>query len=156
MLWQHDAAELERFITHMNTSSEHKFTTDQSTEEIAFLVTLVRIQESPLSTDLYTKPTESHNYLYYESAHPQRCKNSIPYCQFLRIRRICTSKMDFDKHVIHLASHFLRRRYPTGTWQGTKTEPPCYTPMNTQRRKMRMKRSFSSQHITHTITQSHN
>ena len=118
MLWQHGAAELDRFITHMNTCSEHiKFTTEQSTEEIAFLDTLVRIQGSSLSTDLHTKPTDSHNYLYYDSEHPQRCKDSIPYSQFLRIRTICTSKVDFDKHVIELASHFLRRKYPLALLQ---------------------------------------
>jgi len=106
MLWQHDAAELERFITHMNTCSEHiKFTTEPSTKEITFLDTLVRIQGSPLSTDLYTKPTDSHNYLYYDSAHPQRCKNSIPYSQFLRIRRICTSKVDCSPDKEQKQSH---------------------------------------------------
>ena len=113
MIWQHGARELEAFITHMNSCSEHiKFTTEQSTKEIAFLDTLVKLEGTSILTDLYSKPTDSHNYLYYDSAHPQRCKDSIPYSQFLRVRRICTSKVAFDQHVIQLASHFLRRKYP--------------------------------------------
>ena len=113
MVWQHGESELKTFFEHMNTCSEHiKFTTEHSTEEIAFLDTKVKIEQSSITTDLYTKPTDSHNYLFYNSAHPQRCKDSIPYSQFLRIRRICTSKSDFDKHVINLCSHFLRRNYP--------------------------------------------
>ena len=56
--------------------------------------------------------TDSHNYLYYDSAHPQRCKDSIPYSQFLRIRHICTHNKDFDNNVIELSKHFLRRKYP--------------------------------------------
>ena len=61
---------------------------------------------------MYTKPTDSHNYLYYNSAHPQRCKDSIPYSQFLRVRRICTHNEDFDRNIIELCKHFLRRKYP--------------------------------------------
>ena len=113
MVWQHGEPELQNFFEHMNTCSENiKFTTEHSTEEIAFLDTLVKIESRSIVTDLYSKPTDSHNYLFYNSAHPRRCKDSIPYSQFLRIRRICTNKTDFDTHVINLSSHFLRRNYP--------------------------------------------
>ena len=113
IIWQHGETELDIFIEHMNTCSEHiKFTTERSTKEIAFLDTLVKLVGRSIHTDLYSKPTDSHNYLYYNSAHPQKCKDSIPYSQFLRVRRICTSKEDFDNHVLALARHFLRRKYP--------------------------------------------
>ena len=113
MIWPHGEDELQLFFTHMNNCTEHiKFTTETSRSEIAFLDTLVKLDVGGITTDLYSKPTDSHNYLYYNSAHPQRCKDSIPYSQFLRIRRICSSKQDFDKHVINLAGHFLRRKYP--------------------------------------------
>ena len=113
IIWQHGANELEEFVTHMNSSSEHiKFTSEISTTHIPFLDTLVELDGCKISTNLYTKPTDSHNYLYYDSAHPQRCKDSIPYSQFLRIRRICTHNTDFDKNVIELCKHFLRRKYP--------------------------------------------
>ena len=80
IIWQHGETELKTFIEHMNTCSEHiKFTTEMSTEKIAFLDTLVHLEGRSIKTDLYTKPTDSHNYLYYDSAHPQRCKDSIPY-----------------------------------------------------------------------------
>ena len=48
----------------------------------------------------------------YDSAHPQRCKDSIPYSQFLRIRRICSNMDDYDKHVICYSVYFLRKGYP--------------------------------------------
>jgi hypothetical protein len=60
----------------------------------------------------YCKPTDSHSYLMYDSAHPQRCKDSIPYGQFLRIRRICSQECDYEKHVIELTAHFFNRGYP--------------------------------------------
>ena len=113
MIWPHGQHELDQFFTHMNSCSEHiKFTTETSASRIAFLDTLVILENGVIKTDLYSKPTDLHNYLYYDSAHPQRCKDSIPYSQFLRIRRICSTKSDFDKHVINLAGHFLRRKYP--------------------------------------------
>ena len=39
--------------------------------------------------DLYYKPTDSHSYQLYSSAHPHHCKKSIPYTvysQFLQIK----------------------------------------------------------------------
>jgi len=72
----------------------------------------VKIEGCNISTNLYTKPTDSHNYQYYDSAHPQTCKDSIPYSQFLRIRKICTHNTDLDRNVVELCKHFLRRKYP--------------------------------------------
>ena len=97
----------------MNNCSPHiQFTTEKSSTEIAFLNTLVKLDKGVITTDLYSKPTDSYNYLYYDSSHPQRCKDSILYKQFLRIKRICSDSKDFDKHVIILAGHFLCRKYP--------------------------------------------
>ena len=113
IVWTHSKEELEIFIEFLNTRTEHfKFTSEISDTEVAFLDTKVRIQNNKIATDLYCKPTDSHNYLVYDSSHPQRCKDSIPYSQFLRIRRICTELEDYDIHVVAFAAHFLRRKYP--------------------------------------------
>jgi hypothetical protein len=89
-----------------------KFTLEVSQKEVAFLYTTVRLNNGRVVTDTFCKPTDSHNYLMYDSAHPKKCKDSIPYSQFLRIRRICSDIKDYDKRVISLSSHFLRRGYP--------------------------------------------
>ena len=113
MIWPHRDDELQLFFNHMNTCTEHiSFTTETSHSGIAFLDTLVKLVDGIITTDLYSKPTDSHNYPYYNSAHPQRCKDSIPYSQFQRSRRISSNNKDFDKHVIILAGHFLRGKYP--------------------------------------------
>jgi hypothetical protein len=80
--------------------------------EIPFLDTLVKKHGSKLITDLYSKPTDSFDYLLYDSSHPQTCKDSIPYSQFLRVRRICSRLSDYERHVIEMSRHFLRRLYP--------------------------------------------
>ena len=118
IIWTHGRDSLMEFIDHLNNCSDSiKFTHEISDEQISFLDTLVRLKEGKLTTDLYTKPTDSHSYLRYESAHPQRCKDSIPYSQFLRIRRICSDISDFDRHVICLAAYFTKQGYPTALLQ---------------------------------------
>ena len=86
---------------------------EKSKDSVCFLDTIVKIVDNRIETDLYSKPTDAHNYLLYNSAHPRNCKDSIPYSQFLRIRRICTKTEDYDKHVIEYCTHFQRRGYPT-------------------------------------------
>ena len=102
-----------KFVEHLNSRVPTiKFTSEQSTESVSFLDVKVKIVGNNIITDMFSKPTDSHDYLLYDSAHPQRCKDSIPYSQFLRIRRLCTRVEDFEKNVMELSLHFLRRKYP--------------------------------------------
>ena len=45
-----------------------------------------------LEIDLYTQPTDRHQYLHYLSSHPQHTKCSIVYSQTLRANRLCSLK----------------------------------------------------------------
>ena len=65
-----------------------------------------------IKTNLFVKPTDSASYLHFDSAHPSHCIKGIPYGQFLRIRRICSDKEDFNRHCILKGQHFVRRGYP--------------------------------------------
>ena len=78
---------------------------------VDFLDTTVFLANHQLRTDLFYKPTDSHNYLLYSSAHPNKCKDSIPYSQYLRIRRICSTISDYDRHMKMMTLHFLDRGY---------------------------------------------
>ena len=116
MLWTHGEEELHKFLNHLNTRTETiKFKHELSHESIAFLDTTVKKSGNTLHTDLYCKPTDSHSYLHYTSVHPKACRTSIPYSQFLRIRRICTTLEDYDKHAKDFACFFLDRGYPSQT-----------------------------------------
>ena len=114
LIWEHSSEELDIFLQHLNSCHPTiKFTSEQSTDHVNFLDTTVHLTpEGTLYTDLYCKPTDSHNYLRYDSAHPQHCKTSLPNSQFLRLRRICSRLEDFDRNASMLASHFIRRGYP--------------------------------------------
>ena len=86
-----------------------------STDQVAFLDTLVKVDHNTneIYTDLYTKDTDTQNYLSYDSCHPIHCKKGGPYGEFLRIRRNCQKIEDYDKHSLQRVKDYERRGYPT-------------------------------------------
>ena len=113
-IWEHGEQNLKNWYKYLNQSHRTiKFTMEKSKESIHFLDTTVRKDKNNiLYTDLYTKPTDSHNYLRYDSAHPPHCKRGLPYGQFLRLRRMCTQESDFEKHATAMKQNFIERGYP--------------------------------------------
>ena len=89
------------------------FTMEVSREDIFFLDTTVKLRDRTLHTDLFCKPTDSHNSLLYSSALPYHYKNSIPYNQFLWITRICINRSDFDRHALAFYTFFHDSGYPS-------------------------------------------
>ena len=53
-----------------------------------------------------------HKYLHFTSSHPNHTKRSIVYSQGLRVKRICSEKEDFLKHMREIKLWFLKRDYP--------------------------------------------
>ena len=56
-----------------------------------------------LSTDLFFKPTDTHQYLHKKSCHSWHTKKAIPYGQALRFHRICSEDRQFQERVGELA-----------------------------------------------------
>ena len=76
-----------------------------------FLDVKVTIEHGRLITDLYTKPTDTHQNLKGKSCHPLHSKRSLPYSQALHIRRICLQSSDYSHHTKELVSHLVNRGY---------------------------------------------
>ena len=74
-----------------NLQSTIKFTCSHSPTNIPFRDVVISIKDGSIETDLYTKPTDKHQYLLISSCHPQHTKRSIPYSLELRLRRICSN-----------------------------------------------------------------
>ena len=117
MIWTHGEEELQKFFKYLNSIHEKiKFTHENSQEHINFLDTTVRVDiDRSLYTTLYEKPTDTHLYLHYNSAHHKPCHTKGPYGQFLRIRRICTKNNDFIHHGLKLMEYYQNRGYPLKT-----------------------------------------
>ena len=106
--------ELMQFINYVcNFNPAIQYTYEISELTLSFLDISLRIDGDAISTSIYSKPTDTHSYLQYGSSHPNTCKDSIPFAQLLRLRRICSSDADFQDKSNELCSYFHQRGYPT-------------------------------------------
>ena len=106
-------SELDSFIFFVNSFHPSlQFTWEISDTSVAFLDISVSISGNRLSTSVHYKPTDSHSYLSYSSSHPKHTLDSIPYSQFLRLRRLCSDDVDFANKCQDMCSFFLNRNYP--------------------------------------------
>ena len=107
-IWEHGQEALNIFLKQINhLHPPIKFTMEMSTEYVSFLDTPVILPGGILHTDLYTKPTDTHQYLSPNSCHPKHRTTSIPYSQALRLRRICSKREDFERRTNQLRAHLL-------------------------------------------------
>ena len=88
MVWTHREDKLEDFINHINSlHSTIKFTHEFSKSHISFLdVTVSLDNNNTISTDLFVKSTDIHQYLLHTSCHPSHIKNlylSASLCVFI-------------------------------------------------------------------------
>ena len=107
--------DLVSFINHIsNFHPALKYTHEISTTSVSFLDLSISFDPNccKLSTTIFYKPTDSHAYLLYSSSHPSSTRNSIPYSQFQRLRRICSKEQDFNQEAQKMASFFKARKYP--------------------------------------------
>ena len=81
--------------------------------KIEFLDTLTyKDKNNNIQTTLYKKPTDCQNYIHSKSTHPFSLKNSIAYSQALRLKRICSTTGEYEKHTDTLKKQLLKKGYP--------------------------------------------
>ena len=79
-IWEHGEESLKEFINEINSFHPTiKFTADWSKEKVNFLDVEVTLRNGVLSTDLFVKATDTHQFLDPSSCHPYHCKKGIPY-----------------------------------------------------------------------------
>lgn len=117
LVWQGSESHLLEFFKYIDTVHPTiKFQHEYSTEAINFLDINVRVnQDGSLSTDVYQKPTDTHSYMNWVSAHPRHLKFSVPYSQALRLRRICSSDITLRKRIDEYTHYFLASGYKLRT-----------------------------------------
>ena len=89
-------AQLIDFVSFANSLHPAiKFTYGISNTQNNFLDIIFRIVEGIISTSIYHNPTDAHAYLHFNSSHSRNTRSSIPFSQFLRLRRLCMEDDDF-------------------------------------------------------------
>ena len=112
-LWQHGREELIRFQKWANGIHPNiQVDLRMSSTELEFLDVRVQMENGYIKTDLFQKPTDSKNYLHYDSNHPRHTKKAVPFGLGVRMRRICTREEDYARHRRELKTRLLERSYP--------------------------------------------
>lgn len=108
-----DIDSLTEFINHLNnTALSIKFTHEISTYLVNFLdTTVLKDRQGNISKDVDQKPTDTHPYLHWTSAHLPHLKQSIPYSQALRLRRIFSSTDTLRLRIFEYADFFVACGY---------------------------------------------
>ena len=89
-----------------------QFTHTISETELPLLDINLRISGDRIRTSIHYKATDTHSFLHYDSSHPMHhCKESLPYSQLLRLRRICSDQADYLDKAQEMASFVERRGY---------------------------------------------
>ena len=112
MIWQHGEEKLKEFLKILNSCHlTIKFTAEYSLDKVNFLdVAFIRIGNK-LFTDLYIKPTDTHQYLEFSSCHVYHSKKFIPCSQALRFNKIYSENRFFDKRCNQLECWLKDRGY---------------------------------------------
>ena len=88
--------ELEALLTLLPTSTWHLNSLLLSLKKkIPFLYITLHISDTRILTSVHYKDTDTHNYFHFSSFHPQHCKCSIPFSQFLCLHHLYSSDVDF-------------------------------------------------------------
>jgi hypothetical protein len=104
--------ELNNFLLRLNSFHENvKYTWDIGYQRISFLDVSVRLDNGSFCTDVYSKPTDAHQYFNFKSCHPPHVKSGIPYGQALRLKRICHSDKVFESRLQELKGFLVKRCY---------------------------------------------
>lgn len=102
-IWRGPEEQLTELILRINLCDPHlKFSPNMNRGKIEFLDVWIQVVDQTIEVSLYTKPTARNTLLQYESYHPRCQKDSIPFSQFLRLCRNCTTIQNFDFHAEQL------------------------------------------------------
>ena len=113
LIWKGDESSLTTFIKYLNgLVPSIRFTHEISYKSVNFLDTkVIKDVQGNTSTDIFQKPTDTHPYLHWTSAHPPHLKQSIPYSQALRLRRICSSTRVLEQRILEYSNFFVACGY---------------------------------------------
>ena len=99
--WEYGEEALAEFLNYLNSIYPTiKFTVNFSKESLEFLDVLISIKrdetECKITTSVYSKPTNVHQYIMPNSATPQSSLQGIAKGVATRVRRICSEEDDFQ------------------------------------------------------------
>lgn len=121
LFWRHSMDGLDRIKDTLNSlDPQIKFTFESSLESdrpnhgIPFLDVELWIDNHSLVTDIYSKSTDTYNYLPFNSSHPRHVARNIPYCLARRIRGIVSQDSRIPHRMNEMKDRLQNKGYPVG------------------------------------------
>ncbi|XP_077344465.1 uncharacterized protein LOC143988608 [Lithobates pipiens] len=111
--WAGTETELKTFFQLISINNFNlKFTMQHSQSIVNFLdITISVDSEGRLNSLLFRKPSAGNTVLHATSFHPISLINSIPYSQYLRLKRNCSKNSDFNIAADDLYQRLRKRGY---------------------------------------------
>ena len=113
LIWDRNESDLNELNKLLNDlDPDIKFTLQKSSVEIPFLDVLIRKENNKITTDIYYKSTDTHQYLHFGSSHPRHIKRAIPYNLARRICTIVSEEETKNQRLNELKTFLLDQLYP--------------------------------------------
>ena len=105
--------DLLNWMSHLqNLHPAVEYTWNISYTSVTFLDVTFYVENNTLKTSIHYKETDAHSYLRYDSFHPDKCKNAIPYSQMLRLRKLISDENVFEERIEEMEKFFQHHLYP--------------------------------------------
>jgi hypothetical protein len=122
-IWPADLQSLKDYEQFLNSLIPNiKLTFEFSQKQIPFLDTLIYVSNNKIQTRTYFKPTDTHQLLHHDSAHPKHTFLGILKSQFIRFKRLSATKLDYESSSKILIKHLSDRGYTNSTMRKLKNE----------------------------------
>ncbi|XP_045477895.1 uncharacterized protein LOC123683043 [Harmonia axyridis] len=114
VIWPHGKETITGFLEHLNNIEESiKFTMEiEENEQLPFLDVLIHKQEGIPRTTIYRKPTNTGQYLHFESNHNLNTKFGVARCLYDRATQVCSSLNDKNEEFDKITEILEKNGYP--------------------------------------------
>lgn len=113
IIWDGPPDITDKFVSYCNNNMFGiQFTHVLDAHSLVFLdLELGSDGDGNITSKTHFKETAGNSYLHQRSCHHPKWKDNIPYSQFCRLRRNCSSTKDYDDQATILSKKFLEKGY---------------------------------------------
>ena len=113
VIWKDSFGDITNFHQFLNNMNDKiKFTLECNKNKLNFLDVCVYKEDEKIETDVFYKPTDSHNYVSFNSNHPKHIIKNIPYTLARRINNIVSKSERKMMRYDELRNQLLTLGYP--------------------------------------------
>ena len=113
-LWMTELASIKQLMNSIDQKIVFEFESSAENESnsIPFLDVRIRIEDTMTLTDLYSKPTDTFNYVPFNSCHPRHTLRNIPFSLARRIRGIVSDPAKLPIRMREMKERLILKKYP--------------------------------------------